>query len=149
MPCEPYMPDNQFHILQNANLRGFTVGATSLPHLHQHHGNHHGNQTVHQITPKTDLPDYHGNMKQGDSTMPSNTDPSNVSAGGGGLSLQGMLCHPYLSLQYYDILQDVNARGFAVGATNILFKQKRHLLDAIIEVNTGRELDTFRHSYLA
>lgn len=45
-----------------------------------------------------------------------------------------MLCHPYLSLQYYDLLQDANVRGFVVGASNALFKQKRHMLDAVIEV---------------
>jgi hypothetical protein len=45
-----------------------------------------------------------------------------------------VLCYPYLSLQYYDILQDVNVRGFLIGASNMLFKQKKHLLDVIIEV---------------
>jgi len=40
-------------------------------------------------------------------------------------------------LQYYDLLQDVNLRGFTVGASNILFKQKRHLVDVIVEVSDG------------
>ena len=48
---------------------------------------------------------------------------------------KGVLCHPYLSLQHYDLLRDANVRGFLVGASNMLFKQKRHLLDVIIEVN--------------
>lgn len=47
-----------------------------------------------------------------------------------------MLCHPYLSLQFYDLLHDVNVRGFTIGATNVLYKQKKHLLDAIVEVCT-------------
>ncbi|XP_071156881.1 late secretory pathway protein AVL9 homolog isoform X3 [Mytilus edulis] len=48
---------------------------------------------------------------------------------------KGYICHPYLSLQYYDLLNDVNIRGFVIGATNILFRQKRHLTDAVVEVS--------------
>ena len=44
------------------------------------------------------------------------------------------MCHPYLCLQCCDILNDINIRGFVVGATNIMFRQKRHLVDAIVEV---------------
>ncbi|ESO88012.1 hypothetical protein LOTGIDRAFT_206952 [Lottia gigantea] len=51
---------------------------------------------------------------------------------------RGTVCHPYLSLQYHDILHDITIRGFLIGATNILFKQRRNLLDAIIEVNEGK-----------
>ena len=47
---------------------------------------------------------------------------------------QSVLCHPYLSLQYFDLLQDVNVRGFLIGASNMLFRQKKHLLDVVIEV---------------
>ena len=50
------------------------------------------------------------------------------------VSFQGYICHPYLSLQYYDLLNDVNVRGFVIGATNILFRQKLHLTDVVIEV---------------
>ena len=50
------------------------------------------------------------------------------------LFTKGVLCHPYLSLQYYDLLRDPNVRGFVVGASNMLFKQKRNLLDVIVEV---------------
>ncbi|XP_064647381.1 late secretory pathway protein AVL9 homolog isoform X2 [Lineus longissimus] len=45
---------------------------------------------------------------------------------------KGSICHPYLPLQYYDLLEDVNIRSFLIGATNILFKQKRHLTDVVI-----------------
>jgi hypothetical protein len=48
---------------------------------------------------------------------------------------QGYLCLPYLSLPYLDLLGDVNVRGYIVGATNVLFKQKKQLIDVLIEVN--------------
>lgn len=51
---------------------------------------------------------------------------------------KGYICHPYLSLQYYDLLNDVNVRGFVIGATNFLFRQKRHLTDVVIEVSEGK-----------
>lgn len=46
------------------------------------------------------------------------------------------MCHPYLSLSYYEILEDINIRSFVIGASNVLFKQKRHNVDVIVEVNT-------------
>ncbi|KFM58158.1 Late secretory pathway protein AVL9-like protein, partial [Stegodyphus mimosarum] len=51
---------------------------------------------------------------------------------------KGMLCHPYLSLPFLDILSDLCVRGFLVGATNILFKQKKQLFDVIVEVEDGK-----------
>lgn len=51
---------------------------------------------------------------------------------------KGMLCHPYLSLPFLDILSDINVRGFLIGATNILFKQKKLLFDVIVEVDDGK-----------
>lgn len=51
---------------------------------------------------------------------------------------QGYLCLPYLSLPYMDLLSDVNVRGYIVGATNILFKQKRQLYDILVDVDAGR-----------
>ena len=48
--------------------------------------------------------------------------------------LQGSLCHPYMSLQQHDLLQDINVRSFVIGATNALFKHHKHLMDVIIEV---------------
>nr|CAD7458073.1 unnamed protein product [Timema tahoe] len=54
------------------------------------------------------------------------------------LFTQGYLCHPYLSLPYLDLLSDVNVRGYVVGATNVLFKQKKQLADVLIEVEGAR-----------
>lgn len=59
-----------------------------------------------------------------------------------GLPLQiftkGYLCLPYLSLPYMDLLNDVNVRGYVVGATNVLFKQKRQLYDVLIDIESMR-----------
>lgn len=59
-----------------------------------------------------------------------------------GLPLQlftkGYLCLPYLSLPYMDLLNDVNVRGYVVGATNVLFKQKRQLYDILIDIDSMR-----------
>ncbi|XP_011297232.1 late secretory pathway protein AVL9 homolog [Fopius arisanus] len=54
------------------------------------------------------------------------------------LFTEGYLCLPYLSLPYLDLLGDTNVRGYIVGATNILFKQKKQLIDVLIEVESGR-----------
>lgn len=51
------------------------------------------------------------------------------------ICFQGSVCFPYLSLQYYDLLNDVNVRSFVIGATNMLFRQKRHLTDVIVDVS--------------
>lgn len=48
---------------------------------------------------------------------------------------QGYLCLPYMALQQHHLLSDVTVRGFVAGATNILFRQQRHLTDAIIDVS--------------
>lgn len=48
---------------------------------------------------------------------------------------QGYLCLPYMALQQHHLLSDVTVRGFVAGATNILFRQQRHLSDAIIDVS--------------
>lgn len=50
----------------------------------------------------------------------------------------GYLCLPYLSLPYMDLLTDANVRGYVIGATNVLFKQKKHLTDVLIEVDTAK-----------
>ncbi|XP_024846849.1 late secretory pathway protein AVL9 homolog isoform X4 [Bos javanicus] len=47
---------------------------------------------------------------------------------------QGYLCLPYMALQQHHLLSDVTIRGFVAGATNILFRQQKHLSDAIVEV---------------
>ncbi|KRT82172.1 hypothetical protein AMK59_3227 [Oryctes borbonicus] len=54
------------------------------------------------------------------------------------LFYQGYLCLPYLSLPYMDLLCDVNVRGYVVGATNVLFKQKRQLFDILVDIDIGR-----------
>jgi hypothetical protein len=54
--------------------------------------------------------------------------------------LQGYLCHPYLSLPYLDLLSDINVRGYLVGATNVLFKQKKQLADVLVEVGKPSRL---------
>lgn len=48
---------------------------------------------------------------------------------------EGYLCLPYLSLPYMDVLLDPNVRGYFIGATNVLFKQKKHLADILVEVS--------------
>ncbi|XP_074477580.1 late secretory pathway protein AVL9 homolog [Sebastes fasciatus] len=47
---------------------------------------------------------------------------------------KGYLCMPYMALQQHHLLSDVTVRGFVAGATNILFRQQRHLSDAVVEV---------------
>ncbi|CAI9160403.1 unnamed protein product [Rangifer tarandus platyrhynchus] len=47
---------------------------------------------------------------------------------------KGYLCLPYMALQQHHLLSDVAIRGFVAGATNILFRQQKHLSDAIVEV---------------
>uniref|UniRef100_A0A3Q4ALB8 UDENN domain-containing protein n=1 Tax=Mola mola TaxID=94237 RepID=A0A3Q4ALB8_MOLML len=47
---------------------------------------------------------------------------------------KGYLCLPYMALQQHHLLSDVTVRGFVAGATNILFRQQRHLSDAIVDV---------------
>ncbi|XP_068565631.1 late secretory pathway protein AVL9 homolog [Cebidichthys violaceus] len=42
-----------------------------------------------------------------------------------------------MALQQHHLLSDVTVRGFVAGATNILFRQQRHLSDAIVEVEEG------------
>ncbi|CAG9096972.1 unnamed protein product [Plutella xylostella] len=50
----------------------------------------------------------------------------------------GYLCLPYLSLQYLDLLSDPAVQGFVVGASNVLFKQKRQLFDVVVDLNELR-----------
>ncbi|CAJ0934121.1 unnamed protein product, partial [Ranitomeya imitator] len=51
---------------------------------------------------------------------------------------KGYLCLPYMALQQHHLLSDVSVRGFVAGATNILFRQQKHLSDAIVEVEDAR-----------
>ncbi|XP_001376439.1 late secretory pathway protein AVL9 homolog [Monodelphis domestica] len=47
---------------------------------------------------------------------------------------KGYLCLPYMALQQHHLLSDVTVRGFVAGATNVLFRQQKHLSDAVVEV---------------
>ena len=47
--------------------------------------------------------------------------------------LQSSIFHPYISLHDIDILENMDVRSFLLGANNMLFKQKKALLDAVIE----------------
>ncbi|XP_033841983.1 late secretory pathway protein AVL9 homolog isoform X2 [Periophthalmus magnuspinnatus] len=51
---------------------------------------------------------------------------------------KGYLCLPYMALQQHHLLSDISIRGFVAGATNILFRQQRHLSDVVIEVEEAR-----------
>ncbi|RXN32790.1 late secretory pathway AVL9-like protein [Labeo rohita] len=51
---------------------------------------------------------------------------------------KGYLCMPYMALQQHHLLSDISIRGFVAGATNILFRQQRHLSDAIVDVDEAR-----------
>lgn len=46
----------------------------------------------------------------------------------------GTLCLPYLSLPYLDLLSDPSVNGFVIGTSNILFRQKRQLMDIYIDI---------------
>ncbi|KAJ8984789.1 hypothetical protein NQ317_003703 [Molorchus minor] len=65
---------------------------------------------------------------------------------------KGSLCLPYLSLPYLDLLSDVNVRSYVVGATNILFKQKRQLYDILVDIDGNRiecqDLNLRKHLHL-
>ncbi|GAB0096347.1 late secretory pathway protein AVL9 homolog [Sergentomyia squamirostris] len=52
------------------------------------------------------------------------------------LFTEGHLNLPYLSLPYLDLLSDPSVEGFMIGASNILFQQKRQLADVLIDAET-------------
>jgi hypothetical protein len=54
----------------------------------------------------------------------------------------GNLCHPYLSLSYMDALTQPSISGYVIGATNVLFKQKKGIADVIIDVEKDK-IDIF------
>ncbi|XP_076033296.1 late secretory pathway protein AVL9 homolog isoform X2 [Oratosquilla oratoria] len=51
---------------------------------------------------------------------------------------KGNMVHPYLSLQYLDLLSSPSTRAFLVGASNQLFRHKKHLFDVIVQVDDGK-----------
>ncbi|CAL1530920.1 unnamed protein product [Lymnaea stagnalis] len=90
-------------------------------------------------------------VKRGKKKETSNKSDNSLTNHGGDVVLQqdqfgyplaiftkGAVCYPYLSLQYHDILTDVNYRSFVLGATNVLFKQRRQLIDVFIEIQDGK-----------
>lgn len=54
----------------------------------------------------------------------------------------GNLCHPYLSLSYMDALTQPSITGYVIGATNVLFKQKKGIADVIVDLEKDR-IDIF------
>lgn len=46
----------------------------------------------------------------------------------------GFLCLPFISLPYIDVLSDKSHNGFIAGASNVLFQQKRTLVDVMVDV---------------
>lgn len=46
----------------------------------------------------------------------------------------GTLCLPYLSLPYMDLLTDPSVNGYIIGTSNILFRQKRQIMDVLIDI---------------
>ncbi|KAK7074017.1 late secretory pathway protein avl9 [Halocaridina rubra] len=51
---------------------------------------------------------------------------------------KGNLVHPYLSLQYLDVLSAPATRAFLVGASNALFVHKKHLYDVLVQLEDGK-----------
>uniref|UniRef100_A0A1A9UHY0 UDENN domain-containing protein n=1 Tax=Glossina austeni TaxID=7395 RepID=A0A1A9UHY0_GLOAU len=49
----------------------------------------------------------------------------------------GNLCLPYLSLPYMDLLTDRSVLSYVVGTSNVLFQQKRHLSDVLVDIENG------------
>jgi len=50
----------------------------------------------------------------------------------------GNLCHPYVSLSYLDTLTQPSVHGYMIGATNILFVQKKGLADVVIDIEKDK-----------
>ncbi|XP_055617086.1 late secretory pathway protein AVL9 homolog [Toxorhynchites rutilus septentrionalis] len=50
---------------------------------------------------------------------------------------EGNLCLPYISLPYMDLLTDPSVKGYIIGASNVLFQQKRQLADVIVDVENA------------
>lgn len=50
----------------------------------------------------------------------------------------GNLCHPYLSLSYIDMLVQPSVRGYIIGATNVLFKQKKGMAQVVVDIEKDK-----------
>lgn len=51
---------------------------------------------------------------------------------------KGSVCYPYMTLGYLDSLSDPGVQTFIGGATNGLFKHKKHMFDVIVEVEESK-----------
>lgn len=49
----------------------------------------------------------------------------------------GNLCLPYLSLPYMDLLTDPSVLSYVIGTSNVLFQQKHHLADVLVDIENG------------
>ena len=76
------------------------------------------------------------------SILPNFATVANMSSKDLGLPLNvftgGNLCHPYLSLSYLDILCQPSVHGYMIGATNILFKQKKGIAEVVVEIESEK-----------
>ena len=50
--------------------------------------------------------------------------------------VKGNLVHPYLSLQYMEVLSAPTTRAFVVGASNALFAHKKSVYDVFIQLGS-------------
>lgn len=66
---------------------------------------------------------------------------------------EGNLCLPYISLPYMDLLTDPSVKGYIIGASNVLFQQKRQLADVMVDVENAMidiyDLDLKRQAQLS
>ncbi|XP_013113220.1 late secretory pathway protein AVL9 homolog [Stomoxys calcitrans] len=49
----------------------------------------------------------------------------------------GNLCLPYLSLPYMDLLTDPSVLSYVIGTSNVLFQQRQHLADVLVDIENG------------
>ncbi|XP_023309531.2 late secretory pathway protein AVL9 homolog [Lucilia cuprina] len=49
----------------------------------------------------------------------------------------GNLCLPYLSLPYMDLLTDPSVLSYVIGTSNVLFQQKHHLSEVLVDIENG------------
>ncbi|KAM7349122.1 late secretory pathway protein AVL9 homolog isoform 2-T2 [Cochliomyia hominivorax] len=49
----------------------------------------------------------------------------------------GNLCLPYLSLPYMDLLTDPSVLSYVIGTSNVLFQQKHHLAEVLVDIENG------------
>ncbi|KAL0280455.1 UNVERIFIED_CONTAM: hypothetical protein PYX00_001736 [Menopon gallinae] len=51
---------------------------------------------------------------------------------------EGNLCLPYISISYLDFLTNPEVVGFHGGAANLLFKQKKQIIDVLVELESSK-----------